>query len=112
MLLAGDELGERGLHDFWIVQEPVEIVEKQQRRAVFTGQRRQRAQHSQRIAGTHFRASVCRPVRETQAAGDIPHGHFPVLLLGVLNDLVFSFVGFVALHIEPGYVELDITGLM
>ena len=51
LLLAGDELGERGLDHLGVVQEAVEVVQEQQGGAVALGQGGQGTQGGQRVAG-------------------------------------------------------------
>ena len=42
--------------------------------------------------------------------GDIPDGHLPLALAGVLDDFAFGFIGFVGLNPQPRESSVDIVG--
>src|SRR5262245_21129055 len=54
LLLTRDELCERVLDHFRVVEKPVEVVQKQQRRAFVIRESRQRTKNCDRIASTRI----------------------------------------------------------
>ena len=79
----------------------MEVVQQQQGRATLVGQGGQGPQGGQRIASAGVLGGRGRLARQAQAAGDVPDGELPVLLLGMLEDLALGLVGLVGLDPEP-----------
>ena len=97
LLFAGDELGEDGLDDLWIVEEPVIVVQKKQGGTGGICQCGQSVQSSQRVSFCRVGCGGLIAVAwQTQPSSHVPDGDLPLLLPGVVDDLTFRFVGFVA----------------
>jgi hypothetical protein len=110
LLLAGDELGEQRLHHLGVGEEAVELVQQEQGGAGGVGQGGQGAQRRQRIAGAGVGEGGGGFTGQAQAAGDVPGGHPPVALAGVLDDLALGLIGFARLDPQPGEGGVDVVG--
>ena len=100
--LAGGDGRVEGLDDLDVVQEPVEVAQDEQRRAVGVGQRPERADGGQRVGGID---GTCRnpcPGRQRQAAVDVPGGQGPALLAAEAGDLGDRVVVLEGLDPEAG----------
>src|SRR5262245_18580653 len=102
LLLTRDELCERVLDHFRVVEKPVEVVQKQQRRAFVIRESRQRTKNCDRIASTRIAACVRGCSRKTQAAGNVPNGDAPLLLTCLLDNFAFSFIRLESLYPQAG----------
>ena len=110
LLLAGDELCEGGLDHFGIAEEPVKIVQEEDGGPVVIRQSGKGTQSGKRIAGTRLGGLGVGISGQTESGGNVPHGDFPFLAVGVLDDFAFGLVGFVRLHPEPGERGMDVIG--
>ena len=72
--LAGGDRRVEGLDDLDIVQEPVEVPQDEQRRALGIGHGPQRADGGQRIGGIDDAGGILGPTSHGEAAVDVPGG--------------------------------------
>ena len=102
VLLAGVDPGVEGLDDLGGVQEPVEVPEHEDGRAVGRGQGAQREDRGQGVGRLKGRGGLGGLAGQGEAAVDVPGGQRPVLLAAEAGDLGDRVVVLEGLDVDAG----------